>query len=63
MEVEKAYTIGVLECSKDIILIVKRNGLANAIVVNDDRKGWPAIQIFPDRSPICATKLETETEW
>jgi len=62
MEVEKAYAIGVLKCSKDIIFIAKRNALAHSIV-NDDRKGWPATQIFPDRSPVCATKLDVEAEW
>ena len=52
---ETAYTIRMLECGNDIVVVVRRYLVEEeriVDVVNDDRKGWPEIQIFPDR---CST--------
>ena len=61
-KVDMAYTIGVLECSNDIIVDI----LAFAkVIVNGYGKGWIDTlgQIFPDRSSqfACTTKLEMQT--
>jgi len=49
---------------QNIVLDVGRKALLTVIaIVNDDRKGWPATQIPPDRcSAVCAEKLQIETE-
>jgi hypothetical protein len=51
--------IRVLECGKDIVVIVRIRrylaGMARIVdVVNDNRKGWPDIQIFSDRHSTFA---------
>ena len=32
------------------------------VIVDDDRKRWPAGEIFPDGCAICAEKVDVETE-
>ena len=50
----------------DIVVVVRRY-LAGAViiveVVNDDWKGWPEMQIFPDRRSMCAYKIEVKAAW
>ena len=58
------YTIGVLQCSDDIVFIVRRNAeLGIGIVINNYREGWPDTEILPDRTSICAENPEIETVW
>jgi len=52
-----------LKCGDEIVFVARIKALAKDIIVNDDRKGWPTTQMTPDRSPVCATKSETETVW
>jgi len=52
-----------LECSNDIVFIFKPNAKLFMAIINNDRKGWPDIQIPLDRSSVCNEKLEIETVW
>ena len=64
MKVEKAYTIGVFECSKDIVFINRTRSIVPATgISNAYRKGWPTSEKFLDISPVCAMKIEAEAEW
>jgi hypothetical protein len=59
-----AHTIALLECSKNVKLILRSNIFVPDIaIVNDKREGWPATQTFPYRCSISAEKLQVETEW
>ena len=51
MKIEKVYTIGVLKCSKNIIIVFVRSNAIADVIVDGDRKGSrSATEIFPDRS-------------
>jgi len=57
------HTIALLECSKNIILVIRSKALLTVMVmVNDDRKGQPATQVLPDRGSVRAEKLQVEME-
>ena len=62
MEPKIAYTIGVLKCSNDIVLVVRCNNIGT-VIINSDRKGWPDTEVLPDRSSRCAENSEIETVW
>ncbi len=65
------YTIDVLECSKDVIFIVRSKVKAidgvmaqRTRVVNDERKEeWPVNQILPDRCSVGTAKMQIKTAW
>src|SRR6266702_6361298 len=57
------YTIGVLECSNDIVFIVRCIAHPGRAMFNDDSKVWPDNKILPDRSSPGAENLEIETVW
>ena len=56
------YTIGVLECSNDIVFILGGR-TSQGIEIEKEGIGWPYSQILPDRSSMCAENLELETVW
>jgi hypothetical protein len=57
-----AHSMTLLECSKNVIFGVRSEWLLIVFaIVDDERKGGPAIQALPDRCSICAEKLEVET--
>ncbi len=59
---DTAHTIRVLKCSKQTILVA-RSKAPRVIIVDDERKGWPATQILSDRGSVRAEKLEIEKAW
>ena len=54
-------TIGVFECSNDIIFIRCMVAMLLFGIVDTDRKGWP--NIISGRSYGCAGNSQIETEW
>jgi hypothetical protein len=62
-QAETVYTIGVLECSHDIIVDIR--AITVKAVVNEYREGQPEIEMFPEGCShvACATQLEVETAW
>jgi hypothetical protein len=61
-KLDLAYTTAVLQCSDDIVFDVGSKLSENSVIVNDDRKSWPASKVLPDRGAVCAEKLEVKTE-
>jgi len=61
------YTIGVPECSNDIVFVVWSNAVATLVrideIVDNDRVGRPVTQILPDRCSVSAEKFQIETAW
>ena len=62
MKADVAHTIGVLECSNDVVLSSWPNLAPEIAVFNVDRKGWLDRKIL-DASSGCAENSEIKTEW
>ena len=50
-----------LQSGNDIVFVV-RSKTSQRVIVDDDRKSWPAIKMLPDRGAVCAEKFEVEAE-
>ena len=56
------YTVAELKRCQEIVFIRKIDAPAVG-VINSDRKCWLATQKFFDMNPICAVKIDKESEW
>lgn len=56
-----AHAMALLECSKNVIFVVRKSLLRVFAICDDERKGRPATQALPDGCSICAEKLQVET--